>query len=255
MADSYSINGTALSSLMTVNRVDGGIHAPVVLQDDYLVPGRTGAIATTPWIGPSPLTIYGTIIGTTRADFIAKARAAVAALFNSGEVSIMTRSITTPAGGTEVTAAQVRYVTGLETIEQVSDKVARIAVEFTMLSGTWTDEDFTTTPAKSGTFSVNIPGNQAATDVILEFAGGTAQKLTNTTRNAFVEFSTLVTTGTPAIVDAAAFSVTQGTVDVSDDLTFSPALQSSMFILSPGANKFTLTGGGTVKLKYKGSYL
>jgi phage-related protein len=255
MADSYAINGVALTSLMTVNRVDGGIHAPTVLQDDYLVPGRRGAIATTPWIGPSPLTIYGTIIGTTRADYLAKARAAVAALFNSGNVSTITRTILSPSGSPQVATARVRYVTGLEAVEELSNRVGRIAVEFTMLSGTWLDEDYVDSGVKSGTFTLNVPGDQAATEVILEFAGGTAQKLANTTRESFLEFGSAITTGTAVVVDSGNFTVTQGTVDVSDDVTYSPALSTGMFLLSPGVNSLTLTGGGTVKLKFKGSYL
>ncbi len=253
--DSYAINGTALSSLMTVNRVDGGIHAPVVMQEDYLVPGRVGAVATRPWIGPSPLTIYGTIIGSTRADFIAKARAVTKAMFNSGNPSTITRTITLPTGGTETTTASVRYVSGLEAIEQMSDRVARVAVEFTMLSGTWSDQDFTETNPKSGTFSVTIPGDQIASDVIVTFTGGTGQKLTNTTRDSFVELATVVTVGTPVILNSIESTVTQGTVDVSDKLTFAPPLLMSLFVLNPGVNKFTLTGGGSVTLKYKGAYL
>ena len=253
MADTYSINGTNLSTLMVVNKVEGGIGAPTVLQDDYLVPGRTGAIATNPWIGPAPLVIYGTVIGTSRSDFITKCRTLVRTLFNNGKPSTITRNVT----GAPTATASVRYVSGLESIEELSDKVGRVAVEFTMLSGVWSDESFTESSTQSGTtFSLTVPGDTFTPQLVVEYSGGTGQKLTNTTTGEFVELDALVTSGTAVVVDVVNYTATRGTVNVVSSVKTGPLTSGAYWLtLVPGVNKFTLAGGGSVKLKYKGAYL
>ena len=162
MVETYSINGTAMSTLMDVVRVDGGLQVPPVLQEDYEVPGRPGAIATAPWLGPSPLVFYGVVRAANRALFIDKTRTLMRTLFNQGKVSEMKRVIPLPSGGTSTGTASVRYVSGLQAVDPISPQAARVAVEFTMLSSFWSDDQYTSTqPITEAKFSLNVPGDLA----------------------------------------------------------------------------------------------
>ena len=50
MAETYKINSTDVTTFLThLQVIDGSIGIPPMRQDDYVVPGRTGAIAATPW--------------------------------------------------------------------------------------------------------------------------------------------------------------------------------------------------------------
>ena len=50
MAETYKINATDVTTYLThLQVIDGSIGIPPMRQDDYVVPGRTGAVAATPW--------------------------------------------------------------------------------------------------------------------------------------------------------------------------------------------------------------
>ena len=84
MAESYSINGTDLSTLLRIQRVDAQGHAPALLQQDYLVPGRTGSVATKPWFGPSVVMIGGIIEGSSRSVYLQRLHSLISLCVNSG---------------------------------------------------------------------------------------------------------------------------------------------------------------------------
>lgn len=256
MAESYSINGTDLATLMEIQRIDGAIHAPTVLQEDYLVPGRTGAIATAPWLGPSPLVFYGVVTAANRTLFVDKARTLTRTCFNQGKVSTMTRVLDLPTGGTTTGTASVRYVSGLEMIEPISPRSGRVTIEFTMLSSFWSDDQYTSTqPLSAATFSLSVPGDVTTNEVILEFAGGNNQRLTNTTTGDFVQVN--VNTGTTAaVVNVGSLTAAQGSTNIIDKVEVAGYSYGKYWMtLSPGINTFTLSGSGTVKIQYKGAYL
>jgi hypothetical protein len=255
MAEIYYINNTDLSTLLTIQRVDATAHAPTMLQQDYLVPGRTGAVPVKPWFGPSPLMIGGLVQGATRPLYLDRIAQFISLCVNSGQPFTMKRTLPRATGSNTATA-QARYVGGLDYVEQISDRVARVMVEFSILSSFWSDENFTSLQTQAaGSFSVQVPGDIASNDIIATFSGGTGQRLTNTTTGDYVEID-VSTSASPAVLNIANFTALQGSTNIIDKVTPNPANRTQYWItLQPGANNLVLTGGGSVAIQYKGFFL
>jgi len=217
MAESYKIGATDVTTYLThLQVIDGNIGVPPLRQDDYTVPGRTGAIAATPWWGPRVVTFGGIIAGTTRAAMQANLKSLASLVLNGGDTFTMSRTLDTTGTPATVThTATARYLGGLESSEQLSNRVARVAFDVMLMDGYWYEAAYTSGTALAGTSVVNVVGDAPTQDVNLTYSiGAGSQRITN---QAYPGLSRLT--------------------------------------LKPGNNTLVVTGGGTVTLSYKAAWL
>ena len=216
MAETYKISSTDITTYLThLQRIDGNIGVPPMLQSDYVVPGRTGVIAGTPWSGPRVISFGGIVAGTARSDYQTKLRGLMALVHNSGRTFTLERTLDTSGSATQTTEATARYVGGLEVVEQLSNRVGRVAFDLRLMDGYFYDAAATSLGTVTGTKTVNVSGNAPTQNVTVTYSvGAGSQKLSN-----------------------AAF----------------PGL--GRLTLIPGNNALTLTGGGSVTLSYKAAWL
>jgi hypothetical protein len=217
MAESYKIGATDVTTYLThLQVIDGNIGVPPLRQDDYSVPGRTGAIAATPWWGPRVVTFGGVIAGSSRAAMQSNLKSLASLVLNGGDTFTLSRTLDTLGTPTTVThTATARYLGGLEQSEQLSNRVARVAFDVQLMDGFWYESAYTAGTALAGTTVVNVVGDAPTQDVQLTYSiGAGSQRVTNTAY---------------------------------------PGL--SRLTLKPGNNTLVVTGGGTVTLRYKAAWL
>lgn len=217
MAESYKIGATDVTTYLThLQVIDGNIGVPPLRQDDYAVPGRTGAIAATPWWGPRVVTFGGVIAGSSRAAMQSNLKSLASLVLNGGDTFTLSRTLDTLGTPTTVThTATARYLGGLEQSEQLSNRVARVAFDVQLMDGFWYESAYTAGTALAGTAVVNVVGDAPTQDVQLTYSiGAGSQRVTNTAY---------------------------------------PGL--SRLTLKPGNNTLVVTGGGTVTLRYKAAWL
>ena len=137
MAETYSVNGAALTSILDyVTEVQGAIAPPPPLQSDYLIPGRNAAVAAPVWTGPKVMTIQGVIVGTgstaeqKRDSAMAKLRTFGSTVYNGGSTYPVLRTVGSAAG-----SATGRYLGGLETVAFDASHVIRVSVDLSILDG------------------------------------------------------------------------------------------------------------------------
>ena len=213
MAENYKIGATDLATVLThITQVGGDIAVPPMRQADYTVPGRTGAIAATSWIGTRTITIGGVVTGATRATYQANLRALMKLVYNNGQTFTLTRTLDS-APTTSV--ATTRYSGGLEEVNPVSNRAARVAFDLVLLDGFFYESAYTPGTAIAGTTVINVAGDAPTQDVTVAYSiGPSTQRLRNT---AFPGLGRLT--------------------------------------LIPGNNTIVLTGGGTATLAYKAAWL
>jgi hypothetical protein len=217
MAETYKIGATDVTAFLThLQVIDGNIGVPPLRQDDYSVPGRTGAIAATPWWGPRVVTFGGVIAGSSRAAMQSNLKSLASLVLNGGDTFTLSRTLDTLGTPTTVThTATARYLGGLEQSEQLSNRVARVAFDVQLMDGFWYESAYTAGTALAGTAVVNVVGDAPTQDVQLTYSiGAGSQRVTNTAY---------------------------------------PGL--SRLTLKPGNNTLVVTGGGTVTLRYKAAWL
>lgn len=253
MAESYLIDGTNISTYMAhVQTLDGMIGVPPMQQSDFVVPGRTGVVAAKPWAGPRPVVIGGIITGTDRSTYQTNARALASLCFNGGDTVTIKRTLDLSASTTQSAVATARYVSGLESVEQLSYNVGRVAIEFSLLDGYFHDENYTTEPATSNPiFGLTVPGDAPTTKIKIRFSSvvGTV-RLTNTTTSDYVQYT--ASNSSTVELDVSEFFATP-----ANTISSVRAGTASYYWmrLNPGANNFTFTGNGTVQILYKAAYL
>lgn len=254
MAEQYFIGSTDLSTLMRIQRVDAQGHAPALLQSDYLVPGRTGAVAVKPWFGPSVVMIGGVVEAASRSLYLDKLHRLIGLCVNSGLPFTMKRILPFPSGDRTATAYS-RYLTGLDFVEQVSPRVGRVMIEFSILSSFWSDENYSVSQPRAGAFGLQVPGDTATNDLIVTLSGGTSQRVTNLSTGDWVQFGASTATH-PAVLNVSQFTAVQNSVNVINNVTTNPDNQTPYWLtLNPGPARFSLTGGGTVDIQFKGLYV
>lgn len=128
MAETYSIGSTNITSLVTSLTALDPVVIPPPVQDDFVVPGRDGAIAANPWFGAPTWSIGAVIVGTDRADAIAKLQAFATAVFASGATVTITRVI-----ATSTSTAAARFLAW--NVNWESPNVCRVAVDFRLMDG------------------------------------------------------------------------------------------------------------------------
>jgi hypothetical protein len=257
MAEAYYIDGTDLSRFMTIQRVDATAHGPSMLQEDYLVPGRTGALAVQPWFGPATISIGGTISDTTRPRYLRKLHNFMSLCVNSGLPFEMKRVLRFP-GQDEVNVAEARYVGGLDVIGHVSPRAGRVMAEFSLLSGFWTDPEYISTKRQTDTFAVRAPGDVATNDLVIILRNGTNQRVTNRRTGDWVQYNGNTSTSNPAVLTVKDFTaVRNDNQNVIANVTSRPRNSSKYWLtLTPEQNnRITLSGGGSVEILYKGFHL
>ena len=216
MAESYKVNGTDVTAYLThLQIIDGNIAVAPMLQDDYVIPGRTGVVAATPWSGPRTFTLGGVIAGSSRIDYQDKLRNLAKLVHNAGRTVTMSRTLDLTATTTQTTEATARYLGGLDTVDTLSNRVARVAFDMRLMDGYWYDTTSTTLGTVTGTSTFTVAGDAPTQYVTLTYSAGAAtQRITN-----------------------AAF----------------PGL--GRLTLAPGSNTLTLTGGGNVIVSYRAAWL
>ncbi len=182
MSESYKIGSTDLASVMThLQRVDGNIGVAPVLQDDYVVPGRTGVVAATPWFGPRVITFGGVVAGATRAAYQTSLKELGELVLNGGDTFTLSRTLIT--AGTPTHRATARYLGGLEQVEALSNRAGRVAFDVQLMDGFFYDSGFTSLGTVTGTATVTVDGEAPAQNVTITYSvGAGSQRINN---NAF----------------------------------------------------------------------
>lgn len=267
MPDVYSINGVDVRTYLTaVQELSGDIAAPPMLQDDFLVPGRTGAVATLPWAGPRPFAIGGLIFGDVatnrtderlRAAFQDKVRGFAKLAFNGGRPVTLTRKLVLGNGTTLETSATARYTGGLDSIGRAAANAGRVVAEFSLLESYWYATQAVDSGVKTGaTFSIDAIGDVPTHKVTVKFTGSsTTQRLTNTTTGDWVQYGAS-STAAAVVLDVDQFTALQGATNQIQHVSSGDDNSSYYWMtIAPGINTFTLTGGGSVQLVYRAAYL
>ena len=179
MAENYKIGATDLATVLThITQVSGDIAVPSLRQNDYSIPGRTGAVAAAPWFGPRTITIGGVVTGSTRATYQTNLRALMKLVHNNGLPFTLTRTLDS-APTTSV--ANARYAGGLEAVNPVSNRVGRVAFDLVLLDGFFYDSAYSTGTAVTGTATINATGDAPTQDINVTWSiGPGAQRLSNT---------------------------------------------------------------------------
>ena len=179
MAESYKIGATDVTTFLThLQVIDGNIGVAPLRQDDYSVPGRTGAIAATPWWGPRVVTFGGIVAGSTRPAMQTNLKSLGSLVLNGGDTFTISRTIDT--AGTPTHTAAARYLGGLEQSEALSNRVARVAFDVQLMDGFWYESAYTPGTALAGTTVVNVNGDAPTQDITLTYSiGAGSQRVTN----------------------------------------------------------------------------
>jgi hypothetical protein len=179
MAETYKIGATDVTTFLThLQVIDGNIGIPPLRQDDYSVPGRTGAIAATPWWGPRVVTFGGIVAGLTRPAMQTNLKSLGSLVLNGGDTFTLSRTIDTT--GTPTHTATARYLGGLEQSEALSNRVARVAFDVQLMDGFWYESAYTPGTALAGTTVVNVNGDAPTQDISLTYSiGAGSQRVTN----------------------------------------------------------------------------
>ena len=217
MAETYKINTTDVTSFLThLQVVDGNIAVAPLRQADYVVPGRTGAIAATPWWGPRVVTFGGVVAGASRSAYQTNVKGLAKLVHNGGQPFTLQRTLDVPGTpSTQVTEATARYLGGLESVDEVSNRVARVAFDVQLMDGYFYEGGTTLAGTVTGTATFTVTGDAPTQLVTLAYSvGAGSQRVSN-----------------------AAF----------------PGL--GRLTLVPGSNTLTLTGGGSVVVSYRAAYL
>jgi hypothetical protein len=217
MAESYKIGSTDVTTYLThLQRIDGSIGIPPLRHDDYSVPGRTGAIAATPWWGPRVVSFGGIVAGSTRVAYQSNLRDLMELVHNGGATFTLTRTLDTAGTPTtQVTEATARYLGGLESVEALSNRVGRVAFDVQLMDGYFYDTSTATLGTVAGTAIFNVSGDAPTQNVTVTYSVSAAsQRVTN---NAFPGLNRLT--------------------------------------LIPGNNTLVLSGGGSATITYKAAYL
>ena len=134
MSETYSIGATNITTLVTSLQTLDPVVIPPPVQDDFVVPGRDGAVAANPWFGAPTWSIGAVIVGTgttdalRRSDAITKLQALATAAFNSGSTVTITRVI-----GTTTSTATARYLSW--NVNWEAPHIARVAIDFRLMDG------------------------------------------------------------------------------------------------------------------------
>jgi hypothetical protein len=217
MAEIYRFSSINVTRFLThLQVVDGNIAVAPLQQSDYVVPGRTGAIAATPWWGPRVVTFGGVVAGATRTEYQFNVKGLATLVHNGGRPFTLQRTLDvagTPS--TQVTEATARYLGGLETVDALSNRAGRVAFDVQLMDGYFYDRDTTLAGTVTGTRTFTVEGDAPTQLVTLTYSvGAGSQRVSN-----------------------AAF----------------PGL--GRLTLMPGSNTLTLTGGGSVVVSYRAAYL
>lgn len=262
VAESLSINGTDLATLVeSIQLKRGLVGLPPMRGGSYELPHREGASAGSTWAGPRVVTIGGVLYGRdgaalvpadARARYFDQIRALSAVVYAGGLDSTYTRVIPRASGGDLTTVASGKYLSGLESIEDVAFHAGRFAFDLYLYDGFWHAASDTTLSAITGSATPSIAGDVPTRRVTLTFSGVTAtQRLTNSTTGEWVEV--VGSSGAATVLDCEAFTATRSSVSVAG-LVDHNASFDTWLSLAAGSNSLALTGGGQVVVAYRGAY-
>lgn len=140
MSDTYKIGTTEITSVLTyLTEVQGAVAVPPPTQEDYIIPGKAGALAAPKQVGPRTMTFQGVLVGegstpsARRDDVLAKLKTLGDLVYASGATFTLTRTI-----GTTAATATARYLGGLETVGWEAPDVARVSFDIRLMDGFFT---------------------------------------------------------------------------------------------------------------------
>jgi len=253
MAESVLIDGTDPDTYMRVTNIRGLIGNVQSLGGDYATPRYPGMTAGDRWAGSRVLTFEGMFVGSSRADYMDDARALAALVWNDGATYTVTRTIERVSGGDLTTVSTGRYLSGLDSIAQVSNDRGRVSFDIRLLDPYWYASSDTTLSAITTSATPTVAGDVATPRVTLTFSGATAvQRLTNSTTGEWVEV--LGNTSADTVLDCLAMTATRSAVSVAGDVAHNSSFDTWL-TLAAGSNSLALTGGGQVVVAYRGAYL
>ena len=179
MSESYKIGTTDLTTVVThLQRIDGNIAVAPQLQDDYLVPGRTGAVAATSWQGPRVITFGGIVSGATRVAYQQALKDLGKLVLNGGQTFTLSRTLATT--GTPTHTATARYLGGLEQVEPLSNRVGRVAFDVQLMDGYFYDTGYATLGTVTSSATVNVLGEAPTQDITVTYSvGAGTQRVSN----------------------------------------------------------------------------
>ena len=258
MTERYEVDGTDLSSVVhSIQVIDGFMGVPRPLNDTIRVPGRWGALPTKPYFDARTITLGVVLRGSSRAAYLENAKRFMSLILNNGRTFTLTRVHDTVSEGEQRVDATARYVSGLESIEQIAPNSGRASVEISLLDGYWLSQQYLDSNTTSASlFGVDVPGELQTPFVEITFAGGSgAQRLTDPDTGAYVQWSGSTSTH-PVVIDVAAFTVTQNASVALTNFTYDNANDERYwFMLGPGSTRLERTGNGTVRVRYKGAFI
>lgn len=260
MAESLSINGTDLATLMTIQSHPGLVGAPLVQGADFDLPRHPGAISGVRWAGSRIASIQGLVYGSSatsavpadaRARYLDGIRALTKLVWNNGADLTLSRVIPRVTGGDLTAAAQGRYAGGLDQIEQAAGHAARVAFDLRIFDPYW----YATTPTAltvAPTLTPAVVGDVATKRMTITFSGATGQRLTNSTTGEWVQIVGSAVNST--VLDVEAFTAVRSAVSVAGEVTHNGSFTHWMS-LAAGSNSLALTGGGSCAISYTEAYL
>lgn len=219
MAEMYKVGTTDVTTYLThLQVIEGSIGIPAMRQDDYVVPGRTGAVAATPWWGPRVVSFGGIVTGATRAAYQGNLKSLMSLVHNGGDTFTMSRTLDTAGTPTTVThQATARYLGGLDSVNELSPNVGRVAFDVQLMDGYWYDAAYSAlgTASISGTAVVPALGDAPTQDIEITYSiGPGTQRVTNTAYEGLGRLT-----------------------------------------VKPGNNTLVVSGGGNVTLRYRAAWL
>lgn len=264
MAESLTVNGVDLATLMTITNVRGLHGAPPIAGGDYELPRRNGSAASGAprWAAPRIVTVEGIIQGGTsssaipadaRARYLDRVRSLGAVLYANGGDFLITRVIPRVSGGDLTVTSTGRLLGGLDAVETLAAHAGRVSFDIKVLDALWY-ATADTTGTITGTSTVTVIGDVGTKRLTLTFSGATGQRLTNNTTGEWVQIVGSAVNAT--VIDCENFTATRSAASVAGEVTHNGAFTNWMSLGYVAAgNSLTLTGGGSLAYAYREAYL
>lgn len=218
--------------------------APTVRNEADVVPRRFGSIETDSVTGSLIIPVKMVLVGDTggfprwtRPSYQSAARALRKLVFNSGRAYTLGRTVDV-VGSTLQHQTRARYLRGLEHLEQIAAHAGRVAFELEAFAGYF--YDVSQTIITPGTRV--IAGDTDTRKLVLDLQS--AGTLTNVTRGVSV------TVTQPAVLTVEDFTSAGGSI-----ATMSWSGDDYWFVLAPGSNVITWSGGGAATIAYNAAWL
>ncbi|MGZ6838564.1 MAG: phage distal tail protein [Blastococcus sp.] len=244
MYDTFLINGTDIKVAGVRQVVDlSGAYSTAPLRAGQVVfPGRDGEAFLSRSFDAGSLTLGLVLLASGFAGFNDTYRT-LRRLVAPGTQLTLTRRAAFATGNEDHTA-KADYLSGLEPAVTAAGQVGRLALAFRLLEGLWYGPS-----ATLGTGSVTALGDTRTHRMTITLSAGTNPTLTNSVTGHSLTYTG--STSTAVAIDVEAMTATQGSTDVSANLTWTKTFP---FRLNPGTQTVTCSSG-SASISYQPAYL